>query len=409
MISPKLRNSSFNNSAVIISSQFSTVSPASSSSASNESTGKKRNDDDDDFLSNHGGKVVIVALSIAAALIYKYYLGIQDRNAVEKMIEEHETSLNPYEMLELRFANQISESQMNHLVMKVVEQLAWDSQSLDSLSLSNTTASGVPPADARQIHNIPFLSYDRLIELTKAEGNDFRSSLFDISYNPSMKNEYRNQLYMTHYLDRVIRTQIEQDFVSDVIRNRLLLDIPELWVDYKRQKKIEEEIVTPRAKGKLEIAEKNKGLFTLYPKSYEQLMGNQDKTDSHAAHFDKIPMAADYLLVVLTLLMQTPNYPENIQQRLRSLFLIANVIQFYHQKESNVADATLNLQSFKDFAHNSSTLKISRGKRVSAVSFRLTFFVMFFRYCITSSVSSSDNRSNSYGKANCRNWEKMAD
>jgi hypothetical protein len=360
LIYPNLRNSSFNSSVAVLSSQFSTVSPASPPSASNETTGNKRKDEDDDFLSNHGGKVVIVALSIAAALIYKYYLGIQDRNAVERMIEENETSIGPYEMLELRFANQISESQMKHLVMKVMEEISRDSQSVSSLSVSNPTPTEVLSTDARQIHNIPFLSYNRLIELAKANSNEFRSNLFATS-NPSMKNEYHNQLYMAHYLDRIIRTQVEKDFVSDVIRNLLLLDNPELWINYKRQTKIEEEIVTPHLKGKMDIAEKNKGLFILYPKSYEELMNKNDENNTNAAHFDKIPLAVDYLLIVLTLLMQTPNYPENIQQRLKSLFLIANMIQFCHEKRNEVSDTTLSLKSYEDVIQSFSTLKVSRG------------------------------------------------
>jgi hypothetical protein len=60
-----------------------------------------------DFLEVHGGKVAIVGLGVATYLIYTYYLGIEERRNVEEAVE-HRALAEPYELLQLRYANNLT-------------------------------------------------------------------------------------------------------------------------------------------------------------------------------------------------------------------------------------------------------------------------------------------------------------
>ncbi len=67
-----------------------------------------------DFLEVHGGKVAIAGVSTAVYMIYTYYLGTLERRKVEDDIE-HQSLAEPYELLQLRYANNINSNNSTNM------------------------------------------------------------------------------------------------------------------------------------------------------------------------------------------------------------------------------------------------------------------------------------------------------
>lgn len=62
--------------------------------------------DDNSFLGKHGGKVGLAAFGVAVGLFYTYYKSSQLKTEVEDALTK-EATIEPYEMLELRFCNKM--------------------------------------------------------------------------------------------------------------------------------------------------------------------------------------------------------------------------------------------------------------------------------------------------------------
>lgn len=75
----------------------------------------------DDFLSRHGGKVAFAALSLAGYLFYSFYQSGQNRNLIEEALSD-EYPLEPYEVNELRHANQLNGDVYDGIVRAAVAQ-----------------------------------------------------------------------------------------------------------------------------------------------------------------------------------------------------------------------------------------------------------------------------------------------
>lgn len=351
---------------------FSTI-PAeantNSSNSSQDSNQKKKAADDDDFLSRHGGKVALVAFSIAAGLVYTYYLSIQDRNSIEKAVDSYEMPIDPYELLDLRNANQIKGEQFSSLLQKFLE-----AEQLSKYSESKINGSTTPneqdhseinvnekSKSSRKVVNIPCLTYEKFIEFIKTNQTTFHQNVSP--YYPRLANV----ILLPYLLERIIQTQVTKDFVP---LEKLPTKFPFMMYDTltaEEQEEIDEEREN-RKKGKIPILAKNKDLFRLYPDGFLS-EGNDDLSrppqGAISSHFVDIPVAYDYLFLLLTMLMQDQNFPINIQQRLSSLYELALSIQVLQSQETSFIPDSSSIIS----SDAKSDGIISRGKRrTSALS-----------------------------------------
>lgn len=351
---------------------FSTI-PAeantNSSNSSQDSNQKKKAADDDDFLSRHGGKVALVAFSIAAGLVYTYYLSIQDRNSIEKAVDSYEMPIDPYELLDLRNANQIKGEQFSSLLQKFLE-----AEQLSKYSESKINGSTTPneqdhseinvnekSKSSRKVVNIPCLTYEKFIEFIKTNQTTFHQNVSP--YYPRLANV----ILLPYLLERIIQTQVTKDFVP---LEKLPTKFPFMMYDIltpEEQEEIDEEREN-RKKGKIPILAKNKDLFRLYPDGFLS-EGNDDLSrppqGAISSHFVDIPVAYDYLFLLLTMLMQDQNFPINIQQRLSSLYELALSIQVLQSQETSFIPDSSSIIS----SDAKSDGIISRGKRrTSALS-----------------------------------------
>jgi hypothetical protein len=371
-----------------INGRFSTVSsipseqqqPNSSSSSENAKT--KKTDDDDDFLSRHGGKVAIVALSVAVGLIYTWFLGTRDRGNVEKAIEHAETILEPYEVLELRHFNRITESQMKELILKMLEDDSSSASHFPILShhygerggdntsevQTNTESNSEP---LRSIKNIPFWSYRQLIAFIQKNKNHFHQNFSTASSLPSPPPPTPSSsssmsffggskpssssspasvpsvalVHMDFLVDRLILGRLSRDFPEE-LTNATLPGFRENPYNKRQANHFHEEEKIMKEKGKFFLAEKNKELFRLYPfdslLDYYQLissssMRNPTRSTVLPLSYQEIPLSLDYLLVVLSSLMQREehSFPVNIYERMNALFVVALLISGYNQGKNS--------------------------------------------------------------------------
>lgn len=77
---------------------------------------------EEDPLSKHGGKIALAAFAVAGGLIYTYYLGIQDRDKIEKDTE-HESAIEPYEIQQLRHVNRLSLADYHQILLVFQQEL----------------------------------------------------------------------------------------------------------------------------------------------------------------------------------------------------------------------------------------------------------------------------------------------
>lgn len=73
-----------------------------------------------DYLADYGGTIGIISIGIIGALIYSYYKSIQDRNRVEDKISDA-VKIEPYEIQELRYLNQLTYDQYCTLCNRVIQ------------------------------------------------------------------------------------------------------------------------------------------------------------------------------------------------------------------------------------------------------------------------------------------------
>jgi hypothetical protein len=392
--SRSLRYGGFNGVTRRINGRFSTVSPIPTeqqqpnSSSSGENAKTKKPDDDDDFLSRHGGKVAIVALSVAVGLIYTWFLGTRDRGNVEKAIEHAETILEPYEVLELRHFNRITETQMRELILKMLEDDSSLASHFPILSQHysergtettneaqmNTETNSEP---VRSIKNIPFWSYRQLIAFIQKNKNHFHQNFSTASSLPSPPPPTPPSssmsffgggsssssssspaaavpsvalVHMDFLVDRLILGRLSRDFPEE-LTNSTLPGFRENPYNKRQANHFHEEEKIMKEKGKFFLAEKNKELFRLYPfdslLDYYQLVtsssssiqnqSSRTKSTVLPLSYQEIPLSLDYLLVVLSSLMQREeqSFPVNIYERMNALFIIALLISGYNQGKNS--------------------------------------------------------------------------
>lgn len=125
------------NERLVFSRQHSTATPSSSSPASSHVTKAKSASSGSklgDYFADHAGKVALGALGIAAGLVYTYFLSQQNKSEVESSIENHFLTIEPYELLELRYFNDLSESSLKQIVLKLFQQQEKKESSIGNLS-----------------------------------------------------------------------------------------------------------------------------------------------------------------------------------------------------------------------------------------------------------------------------------
>lgn len=75
---------------------------------------------DESFLARHGGKVGIISLGLAIGLIYTYFQGMWDRNALEDKITAN-AKIEPYEINELRDRNQLKRKDFQRIAYHIIK------------------------------------------------------------------------------------------------------------------------------------------------------------------------------------------------------------------------------------------------------------------------------------------------
>jgi len=144
-----------------------------------------------DFLLNHGGKVALVAFSVSAALIYTYYLSIQNRNKVEEDVEKN-LIIEPYELQQLRYANNISKETYLDIIEYIKQQ--YQVSSLSSVQMT-------------------YRDFIQTIQTTQSNNNTTTSPL--TSPSPLQSHPLTNG----HLLDRMIYQHMITPSDNNVIMN----------------------------------------------------------------------------------------------------------------------------------------------------------------------------------------------
>ena len=85
-----------------------------------------------DYLADYGGTIGIISIGIIGALIYSYYESIQDRNRVEDKVSDA-VKIEPYEIQELRYLNQLTYDQYCTLCNRVIQVHREGSSSSSSI------------------------------------------------------------------------------------------------------------------------------------------------------------------------------------------------------------------------------------------------------------------------------------
>ena len=116
-----------------------------------------------DYLADYGGTIGIISIGIIGALIYSYYESIQDRNRVEDKVSDA-VKIEPYEIQELRYLNQLTYDQYCTLCNRVIQVHREGSSSSSSIIHGSSHTS---------------MSYrvfiDILVEFAKSHQLSFRS------------------------------------------------------------------------------------------------------------------------------------------------------------------------------------------------------------------------------------------
>lgn len=93
-----------------------------------------------DYLADYGGTIGIISIGIIGALIYSYYESIQDRNRVEDKVSDA-VKIEPYEIQELRYLNQLTYDQYCTLCNRVIQVHREGSSSIIIHDSSHTSMS----------------------------------------------------------------------------------------------------------------------------------------------------------------------------------------------------------------------------------------------------------------------------
>ena len=117
-----------------------------------------------DYLADYGGTIGIISIGIIGALIYSYYESIQDRNRVEDKVS-NAVKIEPYEIQELRYLNQLTYDQYCTLCNRVIQVHREGSSSSSSIIIHGSSHTS--------------MSYrvfiDILVEFAKSHQLSFRS------------------------------------------------------------------------------------------------------------------------------------------------------------------------------------------------------------------------------------------
>ena len=148
-----------------------------------------------DYLASYGGTIGIISIGIIGALIYSYYESIQDRNRIEDKVSDA-IKIEPYEIQELRYLNQLTYDQYCTLCNRVIQVHREGNR---SITIRDTGHIDSPSMSVRSSMSMSYRVFiGILVEFAKSHELSFRSMhLLDRLVLAYLTTEEENRLMLS--------------------------------------------------------------------------------------------------------------------------------------------------------------------------------------------------------------------